>query len=703
MKRIITMIIILVFIAQVSYAADLSAGEQLRDYGLINGDQSGNLLENQEMTRAEFVKTLVILLNEEEKALDMDLSVNPFNDVKESDWYASYAIYAYENDLVKGIEEGIFAPDLFVDNQMTAMLLLRALDYEVSWNKAIFEAEVLGIDVPKEETINRGSIFEMILSSLAIEMKSSEVTLGGYLDIEDYKVELKPSEDDEYSEKEPVSIESAQALTDRMIEVIIEDQATEINNVDFKIIGDLDYKILDQYSSKWKRDEESIIIELDASLTPGDLYTVASGNSEVNFGGLSAPEKEPELVTFEKIDNDSIELTFNRIVKIENLEMKINQAYGDQDILEILSVDYKENELESIVVKIGKQSDATLYKLSIEQVEDLWGNTGSKIEETFTGENVDNAHQSIESLEVKDAYTIEITYAYKYDENTLNKNNYIVIEKYLDKKEIPIESVEKKISEDTIDLKTIIVKLDEPTNIATLYQLNVENVESVYGQTLEDNKYTKTFTGIGVDDEAVTGVEAKALSSRSIEIVIDDNSPISEDIDLGFFSIKEKYGNEDPLPILGLKEVDVDNNKIIIKTETQEEATLYSLTVEKGFVDAYGNITKEDLTETFTGIPEEKAIDDFSVINYEAGKLRVTFNRKHGEGALDISNYSIGPEIGYPGKVEAIDNNEESVILHVSGLEKGEIYDLAIKNIYNIDGIPMSEKSITEMFGGTYE
>lgn len=52
-------------------------------------------------------------------------SLNPFGDVNEDDWFYDGVIYAYNNRLMNGVTEGVFAPDLNLSRAVVAVLFHR--------------------------------------------------------------------------------------------------------------------------------------------------------------------------------------------------------------------------------------------------------------------------------------------------------------------------------------------------------------------------------------------------------------------------------------------------------------------------------------------------------------------------------------------------------------------------------------------------
>jgi hypothetical protein len=71
MKRFISLIMVvmlLIGIMPASMAATKTAGEELRDLGLLTGDTEGNLMEDKYLTRSEMMVILARMLGEFDEA-----------------------------------------------------------------------------------------------------------------------------------------------------------------------------------------------------------------------------------------------------------------------------------------------------------------------------------------------------------------------------------------------------------------------------------------------------------------------------------------------------------------------------------------------------------------------------------------------------------------------------------------------------------
>ncbi len=96
---------------------------------IANGDTSGNMNFDKNVTRAEFVKMAVSASNSKDLATNMKLNVALFPDVRNNHWCAGYISVAIDNKLVTGYIDGTFKPTNNVTLEEAATIVLRLLGY----------------------------------------------------------------------------------------------------------------------------------------------------------------------------------------------------------------------------------------------------------------------------------------------------------------------------------------------------------------------------------------------------------------------------------------------------------------------------------------------------------------------------------------------------------------------------------------------
>lgn len=93
---------------------------EIKEKNIINGNENGCFNPDKNITRAEFVKILVLsagyLLSEGD---------NVFCDVAPEAWYFKYVMTAYENGIIRGNENNEFCPNAFITREDMCVMLYR--------------------------------------------------------------------------------------------------------------------------------------------------------------------------------------------------------------------------------------------------------------------------------------------------------------------------------------------------------------------------------------------------------------------------------------------------------------------------------------------------------------------------------------------------------------------------------------------------
>ncbi|MBR2499907.1 MAG: S-layer homology domain-containing protein, partial [Clostridia bacterium] len=119
-------------IQNVSWAE--SAITYLYQAGIVSGKSEKTFAPNDNVTRAELAKMLVLGLKLEAKGASKD-----FKDVESNAWYADYVAVAASNGLITGDENGNFNPNKPITRQDAAVMMYRAVAPSEKAEKAFFE------------------------------------------------------------------------------------------------------------------------------------------------------------------------------------------------------------------------------------------------------------------------------------------------------------------------------------------------------------------------------------------------------------------------------------------------------------------------------------------------------------------------------------------------------------------------------------
>lgn len=100
----------------------------IAEKGIASGYGDGTFRPENRLTRAEFLKVLVLAkLGAEPK----EYAKECFTDVKAEDWYASYVCWAKENGVVNGYEDGTFRPKDLVNLAMVSKMVADTFELPV--------------------------------------------------------------------------------------------------------------------------------------------------------------------------------------------------------------------------------------------------------------------------------------------------------------------------------------------------------------------------------------------------------------------------------------------------------------------------------------------------------------------------------------------------------------------------------------------
>lgn len=107
--------------------------QKLMHYGIMRGDQSGNLNPDAPITRAEFVS-----MTNRAFGYDRYQGVKmPFKDVDENDWYADDIAIAYSQGYFSGDSKSTASPDSYLTREQAVSLICRNLKVEDYYGEAL--------------------------------------------------------------------------------------------------------------------------------------------------------------------------------------------------------------------------------------------------------------------------------------------------------------------------------------------------------------------------------------------------------------------------------------------------------------------------------------------------------------------------------------------------------------------------------------
>lgn len=157
------------------------AVRRLVAFGIVEGFPDGTFKPENELTRAEFAKMIVIAMNLEKAAEAVENKKTEFGDIYNGHWAQGYINVASSQGLIKGYEDGTFRPSNQVTYAEAVTILVRALGYQDSFlygkwpNNYISKAAELGIsgpvDIPNyDNNALRGNVARLLDETLEKEI-----------------------------------------------------------------------------------------------------------------------------------------------------------------------------------------------------------------------------------------------------------------------------------------------------------------------------------------------------------------------------------------------------------------------------------------------------------------------------------------------------------------------------------------------------
>lgn len=199
MKKLLCLVIaiILVFNTVPVFGAPLSyekAGEILKNLGILEGSETGDLMLYNNLKREEMVVLISRLYGEEDMASKYPVK-DTFMDIKNDsrgNFYKPYIYWAADKGLIKGTSSNTFGYERNTTVQELQTVLLRALDYGSEVNESYGAVPKLaeskgimnGLSINKDDTVTRGLMAIMTLNALKANIKGhTNYTLADKLNL----------------------------------------------------------------------------------------------------------------------------------------------------------------------------------------------------------------------------------------------------------------------------------------------------------------------------------------------------------------------------------------------------------------------------------------------------------------------------------------------------------------------------------------
>ena len=182
--------------SDVDTASDVgNAISQLSSLGILSGFNDGTFHPDETLTRAQFAKIAVCMLDEQESAASRSANM-VFSDVPGENWASGYINYIAEKEIINGYPDGTFGANDTINYAQALTILIRLLGYDgedvgYRWpdgyvNKATALGITKNIGFDKYENLTRGNAAYLVYNTLLAEKKeNSSIKLLSSSSVED--------------------------------------------------------------------------------------------------------------------------------------------------------------------------------------------------------------------------------------------------------------------------------------------------------------------------------------------------------------------------------------------------------------------------------------------------------------------------------------------------------------------------------------
>lgn len=157
----------------------------LKTLGIVSGDGDGSLRPDDNLSRAEFAKLAVCMLDKQKEAVSNSGS-STYSDVYADHWALRYINYVSKNQIILGYPDGTFHPDETISFAQAVTVTLRTLGYNAAevgafWpDNYIQKAASLGLTdgmrYAADDAITRADTVLMLGRALEADMSTSTPT-----------------------------------------------------------------------------------------------------------------------------------------------------------------------------------------------------------------------------------------------------------------------------------------------------------------------------------------------------------------------------------------------------------------------------------------------------------------------------------------------------------------------------------------------
>ncbi len=316
MKKVLSLVLVLAMVLGMMpvFAAGETGADQLYKYGFISGN-NGDLMVNKELTRAEMAVLVAEMNGLKEEAANYAAPAD-FSDVEAGKWYTPYVAYGQANGWWAGYPDGTFKPEIGMSGQEFASVLMKALNYDVTWNTVLADAAAVGVKVESTSNLTRGAAFDSMWATVNTPAKGEEVALG---------VKLGRLESAMVTDG-PLAVDTVTANTAKSFEVKFKNVVADTTKVTFDVKRETTKATV---TVAWNEAKTAATLAASAKLAEGNYEIVvndATGTTPVALGTFK--------VTIEKEKVASIEFGSDTLQRYSDIQgfvsYKVLNQYGEE-------------------------------------------------------------------------------------------------------------------------------------------------------------------------------------------------------------------------------------------------------------------------------------------------------------------------------------------------------------------------------------
>lgn len=664
-----------------------------KELGILIGADSGGVTSAYLSTTPTRIQAFIIFLRL--KGLYNDASVyvgeNNFKDAASTGWASAYMAYAKSKpDLGwRGRPDGTFAPGEKIDVQAFYKVMLETLGYKQD------------VDFKYADTLKFAQQIKLITNaSQTAQIKNftvNEVAKAIYNTLNTKPVNSSKKLIDVLVDSNVITAEKAVAAG-----FILDTEEVKVVNFSSVANNKLQFEL-----------------DKDIELQKSDIDIVQEGgNSRLSVLSVSTQNRKVSVITTEAKPFTVYEVTVNTVVPVNNMAVKgyknryvglpkditkptvKHQVLSSNEILVTFSEEVDRASAESlsnyliehdvtvlsahlnetgdsVVLTTTDMSSNSFYKLTVQNVSDIAGNSIDRYTSLFDGPPRDTQSPSVMTVQSENNSTVLVTFSERVDRlSAENVDNYSI------DNGISINSARLDDSGRAVRLTTSL------QDSGKIYKLVTQNVLDTSGNAMYRKEYN--FTG----DSTRPTATVLAFSNNEIKVTY------NEKVDKRTAENIANYSIDKGLSILSAA-LDGTGKVVTLVTSNQTPRELYTVMIS-GVTDLWGNALNTYISK-FGGMAQNASDLSFTV-NSNGNNVLVKFNKRVDESSAEnVFNYVIDSELGYAAKATLDTEDTGTVVtLLTNSQTSGKMYSITVKGVKDLAGntISTDDKVCTKRFIG---